>query len=798
MVGSVKKSLCLLLCLLLVFGCLTGLPVSAAAEETGAEEELLPAEPAGSEQIPLNAAASGSCGDNVVWDLYSFGTLDIYCKGSGSGVMNDYNTELMTPWMVAQAQTGVKVKTVHIHKGVSHIGSYAFFNGENNGSRYNSLTSLIIDQSEDLRSIGAFAFTMCPLGSAPVIPPAVTWIGEYAFYQSPEKFTSVDLPASVSYLGYRAFSVPVRILIDGVDANLQQNTGWEQRWKDLGIRPFTNPGYYRAVDAGIDVWKDYDNAFALLQLINDARQSAGRGKYYMSEYLMERAMKRAAETAILPAQPHTLPLRPNGTPYYTAYVGNPVDGADTNRYPYDLFEAEFSGVTQASGALKKLKSYSFPGFLYMDGDKVRVSSFKGLLQENERTNIGIGCVQTEDGVTRWVVVFGVCGVLENCDNPGSRQAVIRTDLRTDAFYAKGYDKKPLKMTISAPSSKLNAGASTIAALACNGVKLATQDDGGTKLVTWKSGDTKLLKVNAKTGTVTAGTTAGSVTLRAGLGGSASGKLSASRKFTVTKPLSGCTVKISDRTYTGEALKPAPTVKDGTAVLKKGTDYTVTYQNNTKAGTAKAVIKGKGSYTGTKTVTFTIAPAPRAKVKVTGLGDRQYTGKAVTPDPVLKYNGKTLKKGTDYTVSYQNNTKIGTAKVILKGKGNYTGTVTKTFRITDPVVNFVTRLYQVCLDRDPEEAGLAWWVNRLKTHQERGGSCAWGFFDSTEFKNHKYGDSAFLDRAYKAFFDRKPDTAGKNYWLGEMQKGMSRKDVILNGFAVSNEFKALCMAYSITP
>ena len=50
----------------------------------------------------------------------------------------------------------------------------------------------------------------------------------------------------------------------------------------------------------------------------------------------------------------------------------------------------------------------------------------------------------------------------------------------------------------------------------------------------------------------------------------------------------------------------------------------------------------------------------------------YTGKALTPAPTVKLNGKTLKKGTDYTVSYQNNTNAGTAKVIVTGSGHECG------------------------------------------------------------------------------------------------------------------------------
>ena len=61
-------------------------------------------------------------------------------------------------------------------------------------------------------------------------------------------------------------------------------------------------------------------------------------------------------------------------------------------------------------------------------------------------------------------------------------------------------------------------------------------------------------------------------------------------------------------------------------------------------------------------------------------DAIYTGKTITPSPVVKQLGVTLKKGTDYKVTYSNNVKIGKAKVTITGIGKYTGSITKTFNI----------------------------------------------------------------------------------------------------------------------
>ncbi len=151
-----------------------------------------------------------------------------------------------------------------------------------------------------------------------------------------------------------------------------------------------------------------------------------------------------------------------------------------------------------------------------------------------------------------------------------------------------------------------------------------------------------------------------------------------------KDISACMVVLSvpTCTYAGTAQTPAVTVKDGSTILKKDTDYTVSYANNTRVGTATVTVTGKGNYTGSKTLTFTITAkslsACKAALAVTTC---IYTGAAQMPGITVKDGNATLKKDTDYTVSYANNTKVGTATVTIIGKGNYSGSQTMTFAIT---------------------------------------------------------------------------------------------------------------------
>lgn len=63
-----------------------------------------------------------------------------------------------------------------------------------------------------------------------------------------------------------------------------------------------------------------------------------------------------------------------------------------------------------------------------------------------------------------------------------------------------------------------------------------------------------------------------------------------------------------------------------------------------------------------------------------LKDKTYTGANLTQALSVKFNGMTLEKGKDYSVAYSSNKNVGKAKVTVTGLGDYTGTVSETFKI----------------------------------------------------------------------------------------------------------------------
>lgn len=141
-------------------------------------------------------------------------------------------------------------------------------------------------------------------------------------------------------------------------------------------------------------------------------------------------------------------------------------------------------------------------------------------------------------------------------------------------------------------------------------------------------------------------------------------------------------------YNKNKKYPKVTVKYNGTTLTEGTDYKVNYIKNVLAGTAYAMVTGKGKYSNTQLVPFNIATANIAEVAtVSDIADVTYSGKLKIPTVKVQHAGTTLKKGTDYTVTYSNNRNAGTATAKITGKRNYSGTITKTFKINKATPTF---------------------------------------------------------------------------------------------------------------
>ncbi len=142
--------------------------------------------------------------------------------------------------------------------------------------------------------------------------------------------------------------------------------------------------------------------------------------------------------------------------------------------------------------------------------------------------------------------------------------------------------------------------------------------------------------------------------------------------------------VADVTYTGSNISLAEDelhVYDGKTLLKRGTDYTVSYKNQLNAGPATVIVKGKGNYTQTLTGTFNIEPRTLSwgnGFMITVKDVPYKKDKVQKSSPVIKYGKLTLKEGKDYDIVLYDPaapTEVGKVRISIKGKGHYEGMLT---------------------------------------------------------------------------------------------------------------------------
>ena len=144
-------------------------------------------------------------------------------------------------------------------------------------------------------------------------------------------------------------------------------------------------------------------------------------------------------------------------------------------------------------------------------------------------------------------------------------------------------------------------------------------------------------------------------------------------------------------YTGSAIQPTPEVKDGTATLTSGTDFTFSYDANADvADGGKVTITGQGNYTGTAYKTFEILPKSITGAEIAlSVGNLTYTGREQCVY-IASVSLDGWHQPFDYAIVNNSDRATDASDSItltIEGRGNYTGTATTTWKIlkADPTL-----------------------------------------------------------------------------------------------------------------
>ncbi len=194
----------------------------------------------------------------------------------------------------------------------------------------------------------------------------------------------------------------------------------------------------------------------------------------------------------------------------------------------------------------------------------------------------------------------------------------------------------------------------------------------------------------------------------------------------------------------------------------------------------------------KNLKYTITYNPNSQYTVSGFPKTEYAY------PGNKYTIiSTTPARNGYTFKGWYTAKSGGSRVYAGSSVEITENTTYYAQWTakSGVEGFVTRMYNVCLLRDPDTTGYNYWIEKLRSGKMTGKEVAHGFIFSNEFVGRKLSNADYVERLYESFLGRSSDASGKKYWVNKLKNGASR-ETVFNGFVDSTEFKKICQSYGI--
>ena len=592
------------------------------------------------------AVCSGQSG-SLEWAYYASlevdgTTLERVLVFSGEGAMGSYSASTAPVW--ANWEGDAAVLEVVVGEGATSVGAYAF-RGMTGVGGY--------ELAEGVTSIGTYAFagsegaTCGNVASLSFLPSTVTQIGSYAF--SYTGLTSLEgLPDAVESIGSGAF--------EGCADLASASFGQESALSGIGDGVFAGAGEGLVVDLGAC------SALTKASQLGDAVFSGTD----VGELVLPDAL-RSLDVGLLDgaASVGELVLPATLATVEGSFAGLGCVVAYTVRYGKlttegDGAEELLAALEVGIGADMAVSQAFCYGGLAETGDLDECAAcatvtmdFEGGADEAPRVVFlasADGAVEdVEEGELSYDEGEGVWRLVVVAEATGCYAALSEKPSVAEADVTVGDAEQVYDGTAHEPSVSVVYGGAELAQGEDYTLSYTDNVNVGTACVT-------VTGAGAYTGTATA-------------------------TFTIEPASVEAPAAAEGLVYTGEELTGVAADADGR--------YTVSGGTATDAGTYTATVSlaDAANYmwedggTADVQVAFAIARAKLAAANVTlAYAKTAYTGKKLTPAVTVKAGGAKLSKGTDYTVSYSNNKAIGKAAVKVTGTGNYTGTVTKTFKV----------------------------------------------------------------------------------------------------------------------
>lgn len=488
----------------------------------------------------------------------------------------------------------------------------------------------------------------------------------------------------------------------------------------------------------------YSHAYEVLNIVNQRRREAGAPDLVMDSSLLETAMQRAMESSVLFS--HT---RPDGS---SCMDLNPLMYGENIAYGSSTPENVMISWMNSDGHRQNILN---PGY----------------------TTIGIGCVAV-DGVYYWAQCFGVGKNQTNCSSPADKTVIqpiqIATETFEEATTSSGIiwgelEKYTYTSSLILNPSSVSPGNQTQAVFYLKNPSLDVSHAIAPDFLIWSCSDTAVATVN--NGMVTA-LNAGSAEISATM---ANGSYKASAPIRMAASVED----FVRRMYTVALNRPAE--PEG---LHDWTQRLQTFQTD-GAGIAHGFIMSD------EFANRGLNNSEYVDVLYRTFFDREADeGGRNTWLSCLSMGNSRLYVLAGFVNSAEFDGLCGSYNIV-RGQLDASGEIA----ITPSIRDYVLRMYTKALGRDGEEAGVQDWSRRIASGTMSAEDVAKNFFLSEEFINKGLDNENYVETLYQTFMDRASDEAGKTDWVGRLNSGISREEV-LEGFSRSSEFSEILKGFGL--